>query len=103
MSEIYIKISQINEWANELVSSFIKQLSFEFMRKKTPYRLFGDIIVHLFDPVNIWINRLMGKSEKVSIRSLKDFNNLDELLKTWKESDSRFVSFTENLIEKKGR
>ncbi|OLS26371.1 MAG: hypothetical protein HeimC3_09210 [Candidatus Heimdallarchaeota archaeon LC_3] len=100
MSNIIIQIAQINAWANKLLHQSITQLSFDFMDIKTPYESFGDLIVHLFDAVNAWIDRIEEKSEKISLRSLKDFKTLDEIIEAWEKSDNRFLLVIEKILEK---
>jgi uncharacterized damage-inducible protein DinB len=93
MIEFYENVSKINTWANSLLRNNLENQNDELFFIETPYGLLGDVIAHLFEAINLWINRIEGEEPGNYIRRLNDFKDLHQLFSEWKIADKRLEDF----------
>ena len=97
-------IRQFNEifsyhaWANAKFRSTLKEIAFEKLKIHTPYGELLERIVHIFSSIDLWLDRIDGKSV-TSVKTAKDFKNWDEVSQAWEKADRRLKTFVKNLAQ----
>ena len=100
MFEMYKNIGKINSWANSRLRNSLKYQNEEFFYIETPYGLLGDIVAHLFEAINLWINRIEKLEPSNYIRRLNDFESINQLFSEWESADKRLEEFITKIKQK---
>ena len=98
MSDIIEKTALVNYKLNNLIRSHFKDNFDEIRKIKTPYGEIGQIMYHIFDSHNFWINQLMN--DNYELKDYFDLNTEKEFFDEWIKVDKRFIGFTETNTEK---
>lgn len=99
MKQFFLELAYMNAWANTRLRQTIKNLSFEVLESRTrnaPFGSLGNLVIHIFNAIDAWLNRIEGKNQSY-IRTLGDFENWSEVLATWESADQRFIQFINEL------
>jgi uncharacterized damage-inducible protein DinB len=95
----FIEMVAFNAWSNSRFRSTLKEIPLDDLDITTPYGPLIERIVHIFVSVDMWLDRIEGKSRK-SVRTAKDFKDWKEIEVSWESADKRLTSFVKNISVK---
>ncbi|MFW9929041.1 MAG: DinB family protein [Candidatus Thorarchaeota archaeon] len=97
-----LTIAQVNYDLNENIRKQCNDNFNEIRKIMTPYGEIGEIMYHLFDDVNFWMNNLTGVNYE--LKNYNDLTTKKEFYDEWTKADKRLVDYfekSENNIDHK--
>ncbi|MFX0051329.1 MAG: DinB family protein, partial [Candidatus Hermodarchaeota archaeon] len=91
MKEQFIKLARLNMWANERFREVFKDLKLNDLQKETPYGVILDLIIHNFEALNVWLERMEKKPLVEKRKTSADYNSVSEVMSAWNETDHLFL------------
>ncbi|MFX0150949.1 MAG: DinB family protein [Candidatus Hodarchaeota archaeon] len=91
MKEQFIKLARLNMWANERFREVFKDLKLNDLQKETPYGVILDLIIHNFEALNVWLERMEKKPLVEKRKTSADYNSVSEVISAWNETDQLFL------------
>lgn len=98
MIQQFNEIFSYHAWANAKFRSTLKDIEFEQLKVKTPYGELIERIVHIFVSIDLWLDRIDGKSPK-SVKTAKDFRTWKDVSTAWENADKRLKNFIKSLTK----
>ncbi|MFX1511345.1 MAG: DinB family protein, partial [Promethearchaeota archaeon] len=101
MKRIFLELANMNAWANACLRQTIQNLPLEVLASHTYYTPFGslgNLVIHIFNTINTWLDRLEGKRQS-PLFNLDDFENWSDVLAAWESADERFMQLVKELPE----
>lgn len=89
------KIGLVFQRLNENVRKHFTDNFDQIRRIKTPYGELGEILYHIFDSPNVWINYLSEK--EVILQPYNDLKTRDEFYNEWKMVEKRLLDYIDTI------
>tara|TARA_B100000287_G_scaffold133698_1_gene125690 strand:+ start:4557 stop:5057 length:501 start_codon:yes stop_codon:yes gene_type:complete len=97
MKQYFVEMLRYNIWANSKYREYFAEINFGDLSFKTPYGTFYDMILHLYKPHLMWLNRI---DNSIKFREDQDHENWESLCKSWINHENIFLDFL-NMREEK--
>ena len=91
------KIGIVNYKLNERIRNHFKNNFDEIREIKTPYGELGELLYHIFDSPNFWLDIITN--EKVALKPYTELKNCDEFYTEWRRVDVRLQDYLANKKE----
>ncbi|MFW9928253.1 MAG: DinB family protein [Candidatus Thorarchaeota archaeon] len=91
-----VEIIAFNAWANERFRQTLRDIPLEKLQIETPYGSLLERIVHVFASIDMWMDRMEGKSP-IKVKSAKDFKEWKEIQNSWEKADQRLLNYVKSL------
>ncbi|MHA2365732.1 MAG: DinB family protein [Candidatus Hodarchaeales archaeon] len=91
MNNLYLKLAEMNLWANTEFRNSMKNIEQKELRIKTPYGTLVDLVIHLFNAVNHWLDIIDNKYKFQRKGPKIDYNDWLQVLTLWKKTDQRLI------------
>ena len=99
IKQVFLELANMNAWANAQLRQTIQNIPFEVLEANTHYTPFGslgNLVIHLFNAINVWLDRIEGVKQS-AIRTLGDFEDWPAVLAAWESADQRFIRVISEL------
>ena len=97
MKQYLIDMLRYNIWANSRYREYFSKINFVNLMTKTPYGTFYDMIIHLYKPYLMWLNRI---DKSIKFKEDQIYENWDSINKSWIEHENILLDFLETNEEK---
>ena len=98
MNDLIVDLALVNLNLNNKIRLSIKDDFATIRRTNTPYGELGELIYHMFEAINVWLDRITKNVISLSDYS-KDLND-DSFFNEWIKVDKRFLDYANNLSNK---
>ncbi len=88
-----VDIANVNFELDERIRDHYKGKFDENRRIMTPYGELGEIMYHIFDDVNFWVNNITGVTEE--LRAYAELTTEKEFFDEWNKVDKRLLDYFE--------
>ncbi|MFX0184406.1 MAG: DinB family protein [Candidatus Hodarchaeota archaeon] len=99
MKNQFIKLAKLNMWANSRFREALRALELNDLLKETPYGVILDLIIHIFEALNVWLERMKKKPPVDQRKTSTDYKSLSEVLSAWNTADQLFLQVIESLLD----
>lgn len=99
MKTLYLKLANLNFWANNKTRQNIETIKPRDLQLKTPYGSLSDLIIHLFNAVNHWLDYIDVKYAFPRRTPDIDFQDWSQVLSLWKRTDTRLIQVVDSFID----
>jgi uncharacterized damage-inducible protein DinB len=97
MKEQFIKLAKMNMWANERFREVLRDLELNDLQKETPYGVILDLIIHNYEALNVWLERMEKKPVVDRKKTSRDYKSVSEVISAWITADQLFLQVMESF------
>ena len=88
-----MKISTVNIKLNNKVRNHFKDNFSEVRKILTPYGELGEIMYHIFDSVDYWLDKMFDEESK--LKKYGELKTKEDFFKEWERVDNRLIRYLE--------
>jgi uncharacterized damage-inducible protein DinB len=95
MKDQFIKLAKLNLWSNSQFREVMGNLELKDFQKETPYGTILDLIIHTFEALNVWLERMKKRPPVTKRKTSSDYKNWSDIFSAWEAADQLFLQMME--------
>lgn len=87
------ELGKANLWTNNKLRDHITNNNINIYNFKTPYGSLSEVILHIIDWINNWLDRIEIPDYRLKFSKITDYSPIEKLFDKWVNADNRFLKF----------